>query len=141
MLHLKTSEPKYKKAIFPGSFNDFHLGHFNVLMQADSIFDEIIIFVGQNPNKPKQNFEDRKKQIANFIQKYTNKKFNILGSNALTTDIAKENNCKWIIRGLRDVNDFEYEMKLQNEYKKINPEIQIVYFTADSKYIKIRSSK
>ncbi|MDE7221822.1 MAG: pantetheine-phosphate adenylyltransferase [Ureaplasma sp.] len=140
-MHLKTLERKYKKAIFPGSFNEFHLGHFNILMQADLIFDEVIIFVGQNPNKPKQDFEKRKEQIKNFIQKHTTKKFKILGSDALTTDVAKENNCKWIIRGLRNVNDFEYEKQLNIDYKKINHKIQIVYFIADFKYIKIKSSK
>lgn len=141
MLHLKVSEQKSKKAIFPGSFNEFHIGHFNVLMQASSLFDEVIIFIGQNPNKPKQDFKKRIEQVEKFISMHTNKKFTILGSESLTTDIAKENNCKWIVRGLRDINDFKYERKLYDEYKKINPEIQIMYFMADSKYIKIRNSK
>ncbi len=141
MLHLKALEQKSKKAIFPGSFNKFHLGHFNILMQANVIFDEIIIFVGQNPNKPKQDFEKRIDQIKKFLNKHTKQKFTILGSDSLTTDIATQNKCNWIIRGLRDIADFEYERKLYNEYKKINPKIQIMYFMADSKYIKIRNSK
>lgn len=141
MLHLKALEQKSKKVIFPGSFNEFHLGHFHVLMQADQVFDEVIIFVGQNPNKPKQNFNERIKQIKKFIKEHTNKEFTILGSNSLTTDVARENNCNWIVRGLRDVSDFEYERNLYNEYKKINPKIQIMYFMADSKYINIRNSK
>lgn len=134
-----TSKTKSKVALFPGSFDPFHDGHYAVLMKAQQIFDEVIIFIGVNPNKKSHNLEARAQQVSHYLkQKGLSNK--VIYGNQYTVDVAVQNHCDFLIRGLRNDNDFKYEIDLYQQNKFLNPKIETIYFIADEEFINLHSS-
>ena len=102
-----------KKAIFPGSFDPFTIGHKDIVEQALNIFDEIIIAVGKNPSKSCMfSLTDR----ISFIKKSldANSKIKIESYSDLTTGFCESKNVKFLIRGLRNINDFIFEKDIKD---------------------------
>jgi pantetheine-phosphate adenylyltransferase len=100
-----------KKAVFPGSFDPITLGHVDLIYRGLEIFDEIIIAIGVNADK-KQLFslEDKIQQIKNtFINE---QKIKVASYKGLTIDFCKSVNSKYILRGLRNSSDFNYEQSI-----------------------------
>ena len=100
-----------KKAVFPGSFDPITLGHVDLIYRGLEIFDEIIIAIGVNADK-KQLFplEDKIQQIKNtFINE---PRIKVLSYKGLTIDFCKSVNSKYILRGLRNSSDFNYEQSI-----------------------------
>jgi pantetheine-phosphate adenylyltransferase len=100
-----------KKAVFPGSFDPITLGHVDLIYRGLEIFDEIIIAIGVNADK-KQLFslEDKIKQIKNtFINE---PRIKVASYKGLTIDFCKSVNSKYILRGLRNSSDFNYEQSI-----------------------------
>ena len=100
-----------KKAVFPGSFDPITLGHVDLIYRGLEIFDEIIIAIGVNADK-KQLFslEDKIQQIKNtFINE---PKIKVASYKGLTIDFCKSVNSKYILRGLRNSSDFNYEQSI-----------------------------
>ena len=96
-----------KKAIFPGSFDPFTIGHKDVLDQALNVFDEIIIAVGENSSKLCMfSLNDRISFIKKSIE--TNSKITVESYSDLTTSFCELKDVKFLIRGLRNTNDFAY---------------------------------
>jgi pantetheine-phosphate adenylyltransferase len=121
-----------KIAVFPGSFNPFHKGHYNVLQKAEKIFDKVIIAFGNNPDKDGQKNWGVPASIKNRqIENYT----------GLLTDFVKQIGEEIVvIRGLRNSTDFQYE---QNQYRYIQelmPNIKIVNIFCDKEFEHISSS-
>lgn len=129
-----------KRAIFPGSFDPFHEGHYDILVRAQKLFKKIIIFIGNNNQKNSTDFLKRLEQIKKFLE-LRNNKVRIVYGNENTVDIAKKYHCNYIIRGIRNINDFEYELDFFHQNKKLNHRIEIVYFMAEYKFKEIQSSK
>lgn len=126
--YVKQFSPKI--ALFAGSFNPFHKGHYNVLQKAERIFDKVIIAFGQNPEKSERTWE-----IPNTI-----KNRQIEHYEGLLTDLVAELGDVTVIRGLRNSTDFNYE---QNQYRYIQelmPKIKIVSIFCDKEFEHISSS-
>ena len=129
------------KVLYPGSFDPITNGHMNIVEQASSLFDEVIIAVLQNPSK-KSGFFTLEERIAiiNELYKDIDGVSVITGSGA-AVDIAILNECKAIIRGLRSLSDYDYEVQLQQINKEISDQqVNTVCLFADKDYQFISSS-
>ncbi len=118
-------------AVFPGSFNPFHKGHYNILQKAEKIFDKVIIAFGNNPEKDKSN-SARPKTIKNR---------QICEYNGLLTDFV--DSLKYdvvVIRGLRNSTDFQYEQNQYRYIQELKPGIKIVSIFCDKEFEHISSS-
>lgn len=131
----------YKIAIFPGSFNRFHEGHISVISKAINLFETIYVVISNNPNKKMENMEIREKNIieSQFFKDNKNK-LKVIKNDGLTSDVLNMINCYYIIRGVRDKNDFEYELKLYDSYKKYSDDFEIIYFFSNEDKRKISST-
>ena len=119
-----------KIAIFAGSFDPITRGHEDIVLQAMPLFDEIIIAIGVNIDK-KYEFplEKRIKWIENTFAEYPNVK--VVSYEGLTVDLCKKMSAGFIIRGLRNTTDFEYESIIAEANKKLNPEVETVFFLSE----------
>tara|TARA_Y100000589_G_C27137595_1_gene623216 strand:- start:449 stop:928 length:480 start_codon:yes stop_codon:yes gene_type:complete len=125
-------------AIFPGSFDPITKGHQAVLRKALPLFDEIIIAIGINNSKKNYfSLEERIQQI-NIVFKYE-QKVTVDSFKGLTIDFCKKMNANFLIRGLRDSKDFEYEKSIAIMNNQIEPSIETVFFITDVKYQAINS--
>ena len=118
-------------AVFPGSFNPFHKGHYNVLQKAEKIFDKVIIAFGNNPDKDKSK-SVRPKTINNR---------QICEYNGLLTDFV--NSLKYeviVIRGLRNSTDFQYEQNQYRYIQELKSDIKIISIFCDKEFEHISSS-
>lgn len=120
-----------KKAVYAGSFDPFTKGHEDVLLQACSVFDKVIILVCNNIKKHLFSNYVRLAIIREYIEKknLTNVEVQDITYSEATVDFATENKAQYLIRGIRSVSDFEYEMQIANMNKILNSCISTVYFT------------
>lgn len=118
-----------RKAIFPGSFNPFTPGHEDIVKRGLAIFDEILIAIGCNPDKP----EAMEKATANchaIAEKYRDeKRVEVIIYHGLTVDAAKEHGAEFILRGVRSHTDYEYEMNMADVNRRLSG-IDTVILTA-----------
>ncbi len=125
-----------KKAIYPGSFDPFHKGHLSIYEKALKLFDEVIIYVTNNDEKENQSSLDkRKKQIKEMIPNCK-----IIANNKLTALIALENDSFYILRGLRTIEEVEYELLIASVNKKLNTKLETVIIFSDEELKEISSS-
>ena len=130
------------KVLYPGSFDPITKGHMNIVNQTCDLFDEIVIAILKNPNKKNYFFtsEERLEMIKEIYKDNPNVKV-VLSDKKAAVDVALENNCNGIIRGLRSVTDFEYEIGLSQINKEIsNDLVNTICLFADSNYQFISSS-
>lgn len=128
------------KVLYPGSFDPITKGHMNIVEQASELFDEVIIAILQNPKKnPMFTPQERLEMISELYKNYNNIKV-VIGSGA-TVDIAILNDCKAIVRGLRSLTDYDYEVQMQQINKDIsNNQVNTICLFADKEYQFISSS-
>lgn len=129
------------RVIYPGSFDPITKGHMNIINQASNLFDKVVVAVLANPSKKNSMFtaEERLLMIKELYKECPNIEV-VVGSGA-TVDIALLNNCKAIVRGLRSLSDYDYEVQLQQINKDIsNGSVNTVCFFADSEFQFVSSS-
>ena len=129
------------KVLYPGSFDPMTKGHMNIVEQASDLFDEVIIAVMQNPLKKSGLFtlEERAEIIKELYQRVNNVK--IISASGAAVDVALLNECKAIIRGLRSLSDYDYEVQLQQMNKEIsNNKVNTICLFADKEYQFISST-
>lgn len=120
-----------KIAVFAGSFNPFHKGHYNVLQKAEKIFDKVIIAIGKNPEKDQRTWEIPKSIKNRQIEHY----------NGLLTDLLNAvGGDPVLIRGLRNSTDFQYEQNQYRYMQELLPSIKIVNIYCDKEFEHISSS-
>lgn len=126
-------------AIYPGSFDPITMGHLDILRNASEIFDRVIIAVAHNANK--KGFlttEQRVELIKKSVKDLAN--VEVDSFSGLTIEYAKKHNAQILIRGLRAVSDFEYEMQLSQANSALCSDIKTVFLTTKPEYNFISSS-
>lgn len=127
-----------KKAIFPGSFDPFTIGHYDIVKRGLELFDEIIIGIGQNCNKKSMfSIEERLSAIQNAFKNEPRVKVQVYS--CLTIDFAQEVGAQFILRGVRSVQDFEYERSMADANKELG-NIETVLLYSSPKYSHISST-
>ena len=127
------------KAIYPGTFDPITFGHEDLVKRASNIFESVIVAVAYKTQKSTLfSFEDRFDMCQEVLKKYTNVK--VIKLDKLTVDHANELGAKVMLRGLRAVSDFEYEVQLSNLNRAMNPKIESIFLSPDEKYSFISSS-
>lgn len=117
-----------KRAIFPGSFDPFTIGHYDIVKRGLSLFDEIVIGIGRNSVK-KDTFPIRERLAA--IEKIfaDEPRIKVQIYDCLTIDFAKEVSAQFILRGIRCVEDFEYERNMAEANKQLGGIETILLYT------------
>ena len=114
-----------KRAIFPGSFDPITLGHCDIIHRGVTLFDEVIVAIGENSAKDYMfSLEERKSFIKNTFE--GNSKIKVMSYSGLTTDFCKEINADFILRGLRNPADFEFEKAIAHTNRNIG-DIETVF--------------
>lgn len=129
------------KVLYPGSFDPITKGHMNIIEQASELFDEVVISVLQNPLKKSGLFtlEERVKIIKELYQGIDN--VSVITASGAAVDIALLHGCKAIIRGLRSLSDYDYEVQLQQINKEISDnKVNTICLFADKEYQFVSSS-
>ncbi|MBF0760867.1 pantetheine-phosphate adenylyltransferase [Dysgonomonas mossii] len=117
-----------RKAIFPGTFDPFTIGHYSLVKRSLELVDEIVIAIGVNDTK--KTYFSLDKRIDMIRSLYTDDNRIVVGTyDSLTVDYAKETGSNFIIRGIRSVNDFEYEKTIADMNRNISGIETIVLFT------------
>jgi len=128
-----------QRAIYPGTFDPMTKGHLDLIERACKLFDEIVIAIAASEAKNPLFTLDERIQIAEKIFE-SNDKVKVVGFSGLLVDLAKDNDAKILIRGLRVVADFEYEFQLANMNRAMMPELESVFLTPKEQYSYISSS-
>ena len=121
-----------KKAIYPGSFDPFTNGHLDIVKKASALFDEVDVIIGVNANK-RRTFaaEAMKAAIEKTVAELGMENVSVTVYNGLVAEYAKTNDVKYMIRGLRNNMDYNYEENIAEVNKLINPKMEYVYFRAE----------
>lgn len=126
-------------AVYPGSFDPVTLGHFDIIMRTSQTMDRVVIGVLNNQaKKPLFTVEERVEMLKSVTQPFSNVEIQCF--DGLTIDFARKNHAKVIIRGLRAVTDFEYELQLAQTNRVIAPEIDTMFLATSLKYSYLSSS-
>jgi pantetheine-phosphate adenylyltransferase len=114
-------------ALFPGSFDPFTRGHEDIVLRGLQLFDEIIIAMGYNAQKSSRYFEINMMAdcIRQAFQQYPNIK--VVTFSELTAGFARKNGARFLLRGLRNTTDFEYENSISQVNRKLYPEMESVF--------------
>ncbi|MBU8791655.1 pantetheine-phosphate adenylyltransferase [Oceanobacillus caeni] len=128
-----------KLAICPGSFDPITNGHLDIIERASGIFDQVIVAVFNNEAKsPLFSVQERMDLIKESTSYLPN--ISVDSSSHLLMDYAKEKNADVVIRGLRAVSDFEYEMQITSMNRKLNPEVETLFVMTNNQYSFLSSS-
>ena len=127
------------RAIYPGSFDPVTYGHLDVIKRASKIVDELIVGVLNNKSKtPLFSVENRVKMLNDAVSDLPNVK--VMSFEGLLVDFAKKVDAQLIVRGLRAVTDFEYELQMSQTNRKVAPEVDTIFFTTSLEYAYLSSS-
>ena len=128
-----------KTAVYPGSFDPVTSGHLNIIRRASNIFDKLIVCVMVNAGKnPMFTLEEREALIRRVTLDLPNVEVDC--SNELLADYCKRRGSCVIVKGLRAGSDFENEFQMALVKRKLNPELDTMFLTADSQYMYLSSS-
>ena len=127
-----------RKAIFPGTFDPLTIGHYSMVKRSLDLFDEIVIAIGQNDAKKTYfSLDDRLEMIRSLYR--NDNRVTVEAYNNLTVDYAKSVNANFIVRGIRSVNDFEYEKTIADMNRNISGIETVIMFT-EPEYTHISST-
>jgi pantetheine-phosphate adenylyltransferase len=127
-------------ALFPGSFDPFTKGHEDIVLRGLQLFDEIIIGIGYNSQKSNRYFE------IDLMMGYINKTFEkypnitVTTFSELTAEFARKNGAKFLLRGLRNTTDFEYENSISQVNRQLYDEMESVFLITTPQLAWISSS-
>lgn len=128
-----------KKAIYPGSFDPVTFGHLDIIKRSSKLFDEIVVGVLNNSQKNSLfSADERVTMIKDLVKNYSN--VSVVSFEGLTVDFAREMNANIIIRGLRAVTDFEYELQIAQVNHVEYSDLETVFLTTSLNYSYLSSS-
>jgi pantetheine-phosphate adenylyltransferase len=133
--------PDNRIAICPGTFDPITLGHLDVIGRASAMFDELIVGVVNIPWR-KGNTLFTAEERVNFVRNATKELPNITVEpfSTLLVEFARQRGAMAIVKGLRAISDFEYELEMNQLNRKQAPDVESVYLMASAKYSFLRSS-
>jgi len=127
-----------KRAIFPGTFDPFTIGHYSIVLRGLSIFDEIVIGIGHNQSK--KTLFSIEKRMEIIQQAFADEpRVKVQSYDSLTIDFALSVDAEFVLRGLRSVGDFEYERTIADTNRKLTGVETVILFT-ESEYSYISST-
>ena len=132
-----------KKAIFPGSFDPPTNGHLDIITRSSPLFDEIVVAVLNNPEKnPMFSVEERVDMLREILpaEPLNDCLLTVDSFAGLTADFARRSGATAIVRGIRAVSDYEYELRMALMNRKLEPEIETVFLMADEEYSYVSST-
>ena len=125
--------------VYPGSFDPITYGHLDIIERASKMVDKLIVGVLVNSSKtPLFSMKERVRMIADLTRDYVN--VEVRSFDGLTVNFARDCGAAVMIRGLRAVTDFEYELQLAQTNKVIAPDIDTIFLTTNLKYSYLSSS-
>lgn len=129
-----------KIAIFPGSFDPYSMGHHDIVMRSLDLFDEVIIGIGYNSTK-KNRYFDIDLMVEKIESVYTKiPGVKVIVYNELTSTLAKKHGAGFLIRGLRNTTDFEYENTISQMNRYLNEDLETVFLITSPQYAAISST-
>ncbi len=121
------------RAIYPGSFDPITVGHLDIIERASAIVDELIVGVLQNKAKtPLFSVEERVTMLKEVTKDMKNVK--IVPFEGLLIDFAQQMDANVIVRGLRAITDFEYELQMSQTNRKLNSDVETIFLTTSLEY-------
>ena len=128
-----------RKAVYPGSFDPVTYGHLDVIRRSSSLVDELIVGVLNNNSKsPLFSVEKRVKMLNDVVKDLPNVK--VMSFEGLLVDFARKVDAQIIVRGLRAVTDFEYELQMSQTNTVLNENVDTIFFTTSLEYAYLSSS-
>ena len=126
-------------ALFPGSFDPFTKGHYDIVIRGLKLFDEIIVAIGQNTKK--QRYFPLELMIEKVTETFQNEdKIKVVTYNELTASFVKKFDARYLLRGLRNTTDFEYENSIAQVNRYLNADLESVFLITSPEYAAINSS-
>ncbi len=128
------------KAIYPGSFDPVTYGHLDIIKRSSVMFDEIIVGVLNNSAKnPLFSTQERVEMLEESTKEYSNVK--VISFDGLLVDFMNANNITVVVRGLRAITDFEYELQIAQSNRKVSKDnIDTIFLTTSVEYAYLSSS-
>jgi pantetheine-phosphate adenylyltransferase len=129
-----------KIAIFPGSFDPFTKGHHDIVLRSLALFDAVIIGIGYNSTK-KNRYFDIELMVEKIEEVYKDTpRVSVVVYNELTSTLAKKYEAQFLVRGLRNTTDFEYENTISQMNRYLNGELDTVFLITTPQYAAISST-
>ncbi|MBD3626706.1 pantetheine-phosphate adenylyltransferase [Cyclobacterium sp.] len=129
-----------KTALFPGSFDPYTKGHHDIVLRGLNIFDEVIISIGHNTTK-KNRYFDIDLMVGKIQSIYIGMpNVKVVVYNELTSSLAKNHQARYLLRGLRNTTDFEYENTISQMNRYLNEELETVFLITSPEYAAISST-
>lgn len=127
------------RAIYPGSFDPVTYGHLDIIIRSSNLVDELVIGVLKNKAKmPLFSVEERVKMLEEVTKDITNVR--IVPFDGLLIDFARQMDAKVVIRGLRAITDFEYELQMSQTNHKLEPTVETMFLTTNIEYSYLSST-
>lgn len=134
----KNTSPE-KICLFPGTFDPITKGHIDLLIRAEALFDKIVIGIGKNSSKtPMFNLKQRIEWIEQIFKNHP--KISVTAYEGLTVDYCKKIAANFILRGIRSVNDFEYEKAIADMNRALHPEVETYFLTSSPEFSTVSST-
>ena len=131
-----------RRAIYPGSFDPVTNGHLDIIERGSKLFDEIIIAILNNPDKtPMFSIEERREMLSDVLPEIAAGDCRLIVEDfsGLLVDYARRREVQTIVRGIRAVSDYEYELQMALMNRRLEPAIQTVFLMAADKYSYVSS--
>jgi pantetheine-phosphate adenylyltransferase len=126
------------KAIYPGSFDPLTNGHLDLVARGAKIFDHLVVAILNNSEKaPLFSVSERKEMITEAVQCFDN--VSVATFNGLLVEFVLEQHAQAILRGVRAISDYEYELQMALMNRRLAPQVETVFLMADEKYSYVSS--
>jgi pantetheine-phosphate adenylyltransferase len=132
-----------RRAIFPGSFDPLTNGHIDIIKRSLPLFDEIVIAILNNPEKnPMFSVEERRAMITDIAMPMATEHCRLVvdSFSGLTADFARAQKATAIVRGIRAISDYEYELRMALMNRRLEPSIETVFLMAAEEYSYVSSN-
>lgn len=127
------------RAMYTGSFDPLTSGHVDIIQRASKMFDEVVVAIGINPKKPGLfSSDERLKLVSSCCSKFANVK--VASFSGLTAEFARKQKCSVLVRGLRDAQDFGFEMQMAHMNRHLEPSLETIFIPTLQELSEISSS-